>query len=123
MSQEPENKRDHWTGSLGLILAAAGSAIGLGNLWKFPYITWANGGGLFVIIYLGCIFLVGLPIMLSEFSLGKISQKNPYGAFKTLGKGKLPFRFVGLLGVASGFVILSYYSVIAGWGLQYTINV
>lgn len=114
--------REHWSGRLAFVLAASGSAVGLGNLWKFPYITWQNGGGLFVLFYLLCIVLVGLPIMISEITIGKMTQKDPVGAFRALGGNHTPFRFVGLLGVLSGFVVLSYYSVVAGWSIEYSIK-
>lgn len=110
--------RAHWQSRMGFVLAAAGSAVGLGNIWKFPYITGVNGGGAFVLIYLGCIALVGLPVMTAEILLGRASQKSPVGAFRALGGG--PWVLVGWLGVACGFVILSYYSVVAGWALHYT---
>ena len=76
--------RESWSGKLGFVLAAAGSAIGLGNIWKFPYITGMNGGGAFVLVYLGCILLFGLPLMLCEITIGRKTGKNPYGAFKSL---------------------------------------
>ncbi len=108
--------RDHWSSRAGFVLAAAGSAIGLGNLWKFPYIAWENDGGAFVLVYLVCIALVGLPIMLGEILLGRRSQKSAVGAIKeAAGKN---WGFVGGLGVFTGFVILGYYAVIAGWGLR-----
>jgi len=103
---------------MGFVLAAAGSAIGLGNIWKFPYITGVNGGGAFVLVYLACIALVGLPVMAAEILLGRASQKSPVGAFRALNGGA--WVAVGWLGVACGFVILSYYSVVAGWALHYT---
>ncbi|MDH5718063.1 MAG: sodium-dependent transporter [Spirochaetia bacterium] len=115
-------KRENWSGKLGFILAASGSAVGLGNLWKFPYITWENGGGLFVLIYLLCIFFIGLPIMIAEIGLGKITSRDPVGAFEVLGGKKTPFRFVGVLGVLSAFLILSFYSVVAGWSIEYSIK-
>ena len=114
--------RESWSGRLGFILAAVGSAVGLGNLWKFPYITWQNGGGAFVFIYLVCIVAVGLPIMISEIVLGKLSRQDPFGTFKRLDRVKSPFRFLGLLGIASSFILLSYYSVIAGWSIEYQIK-
>ncbi|MDR0933018.1 MAG: sodium-dependent transporter [Victivallales bacterium] len=80
----PKITREHWSGKLGFVLAAAGSAIGLGNIWKFPYITGMNGGGAFVLVYLGCILLFGLPLMLCEITIGRKTLKNPYGAFKAL---------------------------------------
>ncbi len=122
---KPEKKvqeRDHWSSRAGFIMAAAGSAVGLGNLWKFPYIAWDNGGGVFILIYLLAIALVGFPIMVSEIAIGKITERDPMGAFRALGGTHTPFRFVGLLGILSAFVILSYYSVVAGWGVQYSIH-
>ena len=118
MSATPE--RAHWKSRFGFILAAAGSAIGLGNIWKFPYITGENGGGWFVLIYLACILLVGLPIMMAEIFIGRTAQKSPVGAFRELSAPKSPWMLVGWLGVAAGFVILSYYSVVAGWAMHYT---
>jgi len=102
-------ERAQWTGRLGFVLAAAGSAIGLGNLWKFPYITYENNGGAFVLVYLGAIALVGVPIMVAEIVLGRRSQKNAVGAFRVLAQGKAGgqlWRGVGFLGVMTGFVIL-----------------
>lgn len=115
-------KRDHWSSRAGLILAAAGSAVGLGNLWKFPYIAWENGGGLFILIYLVAIILVGFPIMITEVGIGKISERDPVGAFRLLGGHKSPFRWVGLMGIASAFLILSFYSIVAGWAIQYSFH-
>jgi len=115
--------RGQWSGKLGFILAAAGSAVGLGNLWKFPYITFENHGGAFVLVYLGAVALVGMPIMLAEIILGRRTQLNPVGAFRKLAEGKpggSAWSVVGFLGVASGFIILSYYSIVAGWTLRYT---
>jgi NSS family neurotransmitter:Na+ symporter len=117
-------ERAQWTGRLGFILAASGSAIGLGNLWKFPYITYENHGGAFVLVYLAAIAVVGVPIMMAEILLGRRSQKNPVGAFRVLAVGKPGGRWwqvVGFLGVTTGFVILSYYSVVAGWTIRYII--
>ena len=160
MSNGPEG-RESWSGGLGFILAAAGSAVGLGNIWKFPYITGMNGGGAFVLIYLLCIAVIGLPVMLCEISLGRHTKRNPVGAFKQLnpanstvahllgigiilcgvfllcfGKygwgvvsllvGAAVFRWrwtlVGAMGVVAGFVILSFYSVVAGWTLGYIVK-
>lgn len=116
---QPEG-REHWESRIGFILAAAGSAVGLGNIWKFPYITGENGGGLFVLIYLFCIVLVGIPIMMAEIILGRSSQKSPVGAFIELAGEDSNWKMLGVLGVLSGFIILSYYSVVAGWALNYT---
>lgn len=115
------NNRDQWGSSLGFILAAAGSAVGLGNLWKFPYIAWDNEGGAFVLVYLVCIALIGMPIMMAEIVLGRYTQKSPVPAFEQLCKkvkgGKL-WTIVGWISVLGGSVILSYYAVIAGWSLS-----
>ena len=111
-------ERGQWGSRIGFVLAAAGSAVGLGNLWKFPYITGENGGGAFVLVYLLCILLVGLPIMVAEVLLGKMTQRAPVGAFSELAP-KSPWVGVGWLGVIAGFVILSYYSVVAGWAMHY----
>ena len=115
-------ERAQWSGRIGFVLAATGSAIGLGNLWKFPYIAYENNGGAFVLVYLGAIALVGAPIMVAEILLGRRSQKSPVGAFRVLAQGKPGGRAwmgVGFLGVTTGFVILSYYSVVAGWTIRY----
>ena len=112
--------RDPWSTRLGFILAAAGSAIGLGNLWKFPYIAWHNRGGAFVIVYLLCIASVGLPIMMAEVLIGRRTQENPVGALKAaLGP---VWGLVCGLGVFTGFVILGYYNVVAGWTIRYFVE-
>ncbi len=116
----PSARRGNWASRFGFILAAAGSAVGLGNIWRFPYITGENGGGLFVLIYLVCIALVGLPIMLAELVIGRQTQRSPVGAFKALAGERSPWVAFGWLGVLTAFVILSYYSVVAGWALRYT---
>ena len=113
-------QRAHWGSKLGFVLAAAGSAVGLGNIWKFPYVTGRNGGGAFVLIYLACVALVGLPVMVAEILLGRASQKSPVGAFRDLSRPRSPWVFFGLLGVAGSFLLLSYYSVVAGWALHYS---
>ncbi|MCK5802137.1 MAG: sodium-dependent transporter [Lentisphaeria bacterium] len=154
-------KRESWSGSMGFILAAAGSAVGLGNIWKFPYITGQNGGGAFVLVYLLCILVIGLPVMLCEITLGRHTQRNPVGAFKALaprnsrlaqwiGAGALlngiflvyfgrygwavlailiglailryGWVVVGVMGVLAGFVILAFYSVVAGWTIGYVVK-
>ena len=102
---------------MGFVLAATGSAIGLGNLWKFPFITWENNGGAFVLVYLMCIAAVGLPIMMAELLIGRSTQKSVVGALKeAVGPA---WGLVGLWGVMCGFTLLSYYTVIAGWSLFY----
>lgn len=110
--------RDGFGSKLGILAAAAGSAIGLGNIWKFPYIVGENGGAIFIIVYLVCIALIGIPIMLSEFSLGRNSNANAVQSFKSI-EPKKPWYIGGYAAVATAFIILSYYSMIAGWILSY----
>jgi len=112
------NIKDGFTSKFGIIAAAAGSAIGLGNIWRFPYILGENGGGAFLLVYLLCIILVGFPVMLSEFVIGRDTRLNPYGAFKKLAPGK-PWFIIGIFGVVTAIVILSFYSVVGGWTLEY----
>ncbi len=111
--------RGQWGSRLGFILAAAGSAIGLGNLWRFPYITGENGGGLFVIVYLLCVALVGLPIMMAEIFIGRTAQNSPVGAIRSMSRPRSPWMGLGWLSVVAAFVILSFYSVVAGWSMHY----
>ena len=113
--------RGFWGSRLGFILAASGSAVGLGNIWKFPYITGENGGGAFVLVYLVCVFLIGLPIMLAEFSLGRKARLNPVGAFNAI-KPKSPWVGIGFMGVFAGFLVLSFYGVVGGWSIAYTVK-
>ncbi|MCP4871795.1 MAG: sodium-dependent transporter [Proteobacteria bacterium] len=108
----------------GFIMAAAGSAVGLGNIWKFPYITGEYGGGAFVLVYLACILLVGLPLMYAELILGRRGGKSVLGSLRALIKdsgevGEDVATFTGLMAVASGFLILAFYSVVAGWAIHY----
>ncbi len=110
--------RGAWGSRTGFILAAAGSAIGLGNIWRFPYVAGENGGAAFVLIYLCFVFLVGAPVMLAELSLGRRTSKNPVGAFRALVPGSR-WPLVGMLLVVNGAAILSFYGVIAGWTLGY----
>ena len=114
--RENRNTSSQWHSSVGFIAAAAGSAVGLGNIWKFPYITGENGGGTFVLFYLLCIVVLGLPIMIAEVMIGRTTQSSPIRAFKRLSPN---WQAVGLLGVLAGILVLSYYSVVAGWGLHY----
>ena len=113
-------ERENFGSKLGVVLAAAGSAVGLGNIWRFPVETGQNGGAAFIIIYLLCVVLLGLPIMMSEFLIGRSTHSNTAGAYRKLAPGT-PWKWVGRLGVLSGFVILSYYSVVAGWTAEYTV--
>ncbi len=114
-------ERDSFTSRFGVIAAAAGSAIGLGNIWRFPYVLGQNGGGAFLLIYLLFIAAIGLPVMMSEFVIGRSAQRNPVGAFKRLAPGR-PWHLVGLLGVVSAFIILAFYTVVAGWTLEYLVQ-
>ncbi|HPG39367.1 MAG TPA: sodium-dependent transporter [bacterium] len=116
--QEKTQGRGVWSTKAGFILAAAGSAIGLGNIWRFPYVTGQNGGAAFVLIYILCVICIGLPVMIAELSIGRRSQLNPVGAFRKLAPGS-PWVAVGMIGVATGIGILSYYSVVAGWTVGY----
>lgn len=111
-------KRGGFGGKMAAILAAAGSAIGLGNIWRFPYITSENGGGAFILIYLGCILFLGLPLLIAEFAVGHNTKKNPIDAFATIKRG---WGWLGAMGIISVTLIMGYYFVIAGWTLNYTI--
>ncbi len=118
MANKTEQPRDHWATKLGFVLAASGSAIGLGNIWRFPYKAGQYGGGAFVIAYVVSVLIIGIPIMIAEFIIGRSAQKSPVGAFKQLSFNRA-WPLVGWLGVLSGFIILSYYSVVGGWILRY----
>ncbi len=110
--------RDTWGSKAAFVLAAAGSAIGLGNIWGFPTVAGQNGGAAFLLIYLVAVALIGAPVMLAELIVGRKTQRNPVGAFKELAPGSF-WVVVGGLGVLTGIIILSFYSVIAGWTLSY----
>jgi len=111
-------KRASFSGKLGVILATAGSAVGLGNVWRFPYMTGENGGAVFIIIYVFCVLLLGIPCMISEFIIGRHGQANTARAFRKMA-GRSPWAVIGYLGVLTGFLIMGYYAVVAGWCLQY----
>ena len=111
--------RNHWSSRFGFILAAVGSAVGLGNIWKFPYITGMNGGGAFVLVYLIAILFCGLPILMAEFIIGRHSQKDVVGSFRELTPNSPFWKSVGWLFLSAAFIILSYYGVVAGWTLDY----
>ena len=107
-----------WSTRFAFILAVTGSAVGLGNIWKFPYIAGENGGGAFVLFYLACVFLIGLPVMVAEITIGRRGRRNPVATMGLVGTeegGSANWRYVGLMGVVSGVLILSFYSVVAGW--------
>ncbi|MEW8625397.1 MAG: sodium-dependent transporter [Candidatus Thiodiazotropha sp.] len=119
---ERQSIHGQWSSRLVFILAATGSAVGLGNVWKFPYITGENGGGAFVIVYLFCIALVGVPIMMAEIMLGRRGRQSPINTMASLSReegANKAWSLIGWSGVLAGFFILSYYSVIAGWALAY----
>ncbi|QLG61432.1 sodium-dependent transporter [Halorarum salinum] len=111
--------RETWATRIGFILAAVGSAVGLGNVWRFPFLTAESGGAAFLVAYLVLVLLIGLPVMLVEFVVGRRTKHNVVGAFEELGGSN--WRLVGGLGAFAGFVILSYYSVVGGWVIQYLI--
>ena len=113
--------REQWGSKLGFILAASGSAVGIGNIWKYPSMAGQNGGGAFTIIYLACILIVGLSIVVAEFVIGRKTQLSPVGAFEQLAPNT-NWKWVGFLGVAAAFVILSFYGVVGGWILKYIID-
>ncbi len=110
--------RGNFGSKLGIVLATAGSAVGLGNVWRFPYMTGQNGGGAFLLIYVGCILMLGLPGMISEFIVGRHAQSNAARAYDKLSAGK-PWRLVGHLGIITSIIILGFYAVVAGWCLFY----
>ena len=111
-------ERASFGSKLGVILATAGSAVGLGNVWRFPYMTGQNGGAVFIMIYVGCVLLLGIPCMISEFIIGRHAQANTARAFKKIG-GRNPLSLIGYMSVLTGFLITGYYAVVSGWCLQY----
>ncbi len=113
--------REHWGSKLGFVLAAAGSAIGLGNIWKFPYVAGANGGAAFVLVYVLCVIVLGVPIMIAELVIGRHTESDPVGAFKLM-FGRSGWVVIGYLGVVCGFLILSFYSVVGGWTIGYIVK-
>ena len=125
MTERRRSIHGEWSSRWVFVLAAVGSAVGLGNIWKFPYITGENGGGAFVLVYLLCIVCIGVPIMMAEILIGRRGRQSPMNTMQTLAKeaGHSPYwRYLGWSGVLAGFLILSYYSVIAGWSLAYVVR-
>lgn len=121
-SHTPESIHGTWSSRWTFILAATGSAVGLGNIWKFPYIAGENGGGAFVLVYLLCIVVVGIPIMMAEVFLGRNARRNPVNAvevFTQQSGASHNWRYIGVMGVVAGLLIMSFYSVVAGWALHY----
>ena len=111
-------ERASFGSKLGVILATAGSAVGLGNVWRFPYMTGQNGGAVFIIIYVICVLLLGIPCMISEFIIGRHAQANTARAYRKVG-GRNPLSYIGYMSVLTGFLITGYYAVVSGWCLQY----
>ncbi|HBN46755.1 MAG TPA: sodium-dependent transporter [Prevotella sp.] len=114
MSEE----RANFGSKIGMILATAGGAVGLGNVWRFPYMTGQNGGAVFILIYIGCVLLLGIPCMVSEFIIGRHGASNTFRAYSKMAHGRA-WKYVGLLGVLTGYLITGYYAVVSGWCLQY----
>jgi neurotransmitter:Na+ symporter, NSS family len=112
--------RGHFSGKLGFILAATGSAIGLSNIWRFPYLAGQNGGAVFLVIYLACIFLFCFPVMVGEITIGRAGGRDAYGSYTKLGNKR--WGLLGLFGIISGIIILSYYNVVAGWAFGYFVE-
>ena len=112
------NKRDSFGSKFGVIAAAAGSAVGLGNIWKFPYEVGNNGGGAFLVFYLIFVILIGIPVMTSEFIIGRNAQRNAIGSFKFIKPGK-PWFLIGIMGIGAAFMIFAFYGSVAGWTLEY----
>ena len=122
MAIDRTSSHGEWSSRTAFILAATGSAVGLGNIWKFPYITGENGGGAFVLIYILCVMFIGIPIMLAEVYLGKRGRLNPIASIKYISEKEnrsKNWKIIGLIGILAGILILSYYSVIAGWTMAY----
>ena len=125
MTDTKKSVHGAWSSRFAFILAATGSAVGLGNIWKFPYITGEHGGGAFVMVYLVCVLLIGIPIMIAETMLGRRSQRNPVETMELLTEeagADNNWHYLGWMGVIAGVLILSYYSVIAGWASAYIVK-
>lgn len=112
---------NQWSSKLGFILATAGSAIGLGAIWKFPYVAGTSGGGAFLLVFILFTVLIGLPLLLAEFIIGRKTQKNAVESYKALAPGK-KWHWIGYLGIITCFILLSFYSVVGGWILIYIIK-
>ena len=124
-SKKRASLHGHWSSRMAFILAVTGSAVGLGNIWKFPYIAGENGGGAFVLVYLLCVVLVGMPVMMSEILIGRRGRRNPVATMKLLGEeegSSRNWQLIGAMGVLAGIFILSYYSVVAGWTRAYGVK-
>lgn len=115
------DNRGNFSGRIGFILAAAGSAVGLGNIWRFPYLAGQNGGAIFLLIYLGCILLLCYPVMVGEIAIGRAANSDAFGSYSKLGGRK--WGFLGLFGILAGIMILSFYNVVAGWAFGYFLHI
>jgi len=123
VAETTTSQHGQWSSRFAFILAATGSAVGLGNIWKFPYIVGENGGGAFVMVYLFCVLVMGIPLMMAEIMLGRRGKQSPVNTMKQLAReagADNRWHYLGWLGVIAGFLILAYYSVVAGWALAYT---
>jgi NSS family neurotransmitter:Na+ symporter len=114
-----KKQRENWGSRIGFIMAAAGSAVGLGNIWRFPYLAGENGGSAFILIYLVFVLVIGLSIMISEFAVGRRTELAAVGAFKSINRN---WTFAGVLGVLSAFFIMGFYPVVGGWSLAYVLK-
>ena len=119
MSKKLQSRRDSLGSRLGFILISAGCAIGLGNVWKFPYMVGANGGGLFVLLYVAFLLLIGIPVMTMEFSLGRASRQSPVGMYRTLEKKGSKWHLHGYAALLGNVVLMMFYTTVAGWILSY----
>lgn len=125
MTIDATHKHGQWSSRVGFILAATGSAVGLGNIWKFPYMAGQSGGAAFVLVYLGCILLIGLPILVSEWLIGRRGQSNPIASMTKVARAEglsSSWGLFGATGILGAFLILSFYSVIGGWALAYVLD-
>jgi len=125
MANKKRGIHGQWSSSMAFVLAATGSAVGLGNIWRFPYMLGENGGGAFLIVYVACVLLIGIPVMIGEISIGRRARQSPINALETLSEEEgrpRSWRLLGWMGVVAGFLILSFYSVVAGWVLDYTVK-
>ncbi len=125
MTDNTKSIHGEWSSRFAFILAATGSAVGLGNIWKFPYITGENGGGAFVLVYLLCVLAIGVPIMIAEIMMGRRGRQCPINTMEVLSEeagADTKWHYLGWMGVLAGFLILAYYSVIAGWALSYVVK-
>lgn len=122
MSQDHHSSHSQWSSKIGFLMAAVGSAVGLGSIWKFPYMTGEGGGSAFVILFIICITLIGFPVLITEWLIGRRGQKNPIASFADVARannGSTAWKTLGIVGTLAAFMILSFYSVIGGWALNY----